>query len=122
MLEERKVQKAKITLMRHPKFALLQGILMVGKTQVVDNVPTACTNGRDETYGREFVRKLRDPELAFVIAHEAGHKMYRHLTTWKSLHDIDQTIDVVSIDRSGVSKTQLFKNGVGLDEVLCLLF
>ena len=86
MLEERKVQKAKITLMRHPKFALLQGILMVGKTKVADNVPTACTNGRDETYGREFVRKLRDPELAFVIAHEAGHKMYRHMTTWTKLH------------------------------------
>jgi predicted metal-dependent peptidase len=89
MLEERKVQKAKITLMRHPKFALLQGILMVGKTKVADNIPTACTNGRDETYGREFVRKLREPELAFVIAHEAGHKMYRHLTTWKKLHDED---------------------------------
>jgi predicted metal-dependent peptidase len=86
MLEERKVQKAKITLMRHPKFALLQGILMVGKTRIADNVPTACTNGRDETYGREFVKKLRDPELAFVIAHEAGHKMYRHLTTWTKLH------------------------------------
>jgi predicted metal-dependent peptidase len=86
MLEERKVQKAKITLMRHPKFALLQGILMVGKTRIADNLPTACTNGRDEIYGREFVRKLRDPELAFVIAHEAGHKMYRHMTTWTKLH------------------------------------
>jgi len=87
MLEERKVQKAKITLMRNPKFALLSGVLMVGKTSVVDAVPTACTNGRDEKYGREFVKKLRDPELNFVVAHENGHKMYRHLTTWKKLHD-----------------------------------
>jgi len=87
MLEERKVQKAKITLMRNPKFALLSGVLMVGRTSVVDNVPTACTNGRDERYGREFVKKLRDPELNFVVAHENGHKMYRHLTTWKKLHD-----------------------------------
>jgi predicted metal-dependent peptidase len=87
MLEERKVQKAKITLMRNPKFALLSGVLMVGKTSVVDGVPTACTNGRDERYGREFVKKLRDPELNFVVAHENGHKMYRHLTTWKKLHD-----------------------------------
>jgi predicted metal-dependent peptidase len=87
MLEERRVQKAKVTLMRNPKFALLSGILMVGRTYVKDDLPTACTNGRDESYGREFVKKLRDPELAFVIAHEAGHKMYRHLTTWKKLHD-----------------------------------
>jgi len=87
MLEERKVQKAKISLMRNSKFALLSGIMMVGRTRVDDNIPTACTNGRDERYGREFVKKLRDPELAFVVAHENAHKMYRHLTTWRKLHD-----------------------------------
>jgi hypothetical protein len=69
MLEERKLQKAKITVMRNPKFALLQGVMMVGKTYVTDLVPTACTNGRDEHYGRAFVKKLPDRELAFVIAH-----------------------------------------------------
>ena len=92
MLEERKVQKAKITLMRNPKFALLSGVLMVGKTSVVDNIPTACTNGRDERYGRAFVKSLRDQELNFLVAHENGHKMYRHLTTWKKLHDEDHAL------------------------------
>jgi predicted metal-dependent peptidase len=92
MLEERKVQKAKITLMRNPKFALLSGVLMVGKTSVVDNIPTACTNGRDERYGRAFVKSLRDQELNFLVAHENGHKMYRHLTTWKKLHDEDHRL------------------------------
>lgn len=87
MLEERRVQKAKISLMRNSKFALLSGIMMVGRTRVDDNISTACTNGRDERYGREFVKKLRDPELAFVVAHENAHKMYRHLTTWRKLHD-----------------------------------
>ena len=87
MLEERKLQKAKISLMRDPKFALLSGVLMVGKTYVVDDIPTASTNGRDEKYGRAFAKMLKDPELNFVVAHEAGHKMYRHLTTWKKLHD-----------------------------------
>ncbi len=89
MLEERKLQKAKITLMRSPKFALLQGVMMVGRTSVVDDIPTACTNGRDEKYGRKFVAMLSDKELAFVVAHEVSHKMYRHLTTWKKLHDED---------------------------------
>ena len=89
MLEERKLQKAKITVMRNPKFALLQGVMMVGRTHVREDIPTACTNGRDEMYGREFVKELSDKELAFVIAHEAGHKMYRHLSTWKKLHDED---------------------------------
>jgi predicted metal-dependent peptidase len=87
MLEERKVQKAKITLMRDPRFALWSGILMVGRTSVVDNIPTACTNGRDEKYGRKFVAMLKEPELNFVVLHENLHKAFRHLTTWKKLHD-----------------------------------
>jgi len=87
MLEERKVQKAKITLMRDPRFALWSGILMVGRTSVVDNMPTACTNGRDEKYGRKFVAELKEPELNFVVLHENLHKAFRHLTTWKKLHD-----------------------------------
>jgi len=87
MLEERKVQKAKITLMRDPRFALWSGILMVGRTSVVDNIPTACTNGRDEKYGRKFVAELKEPELNFVVLHENLHKAFRHLTTWRKLHD-----------------------------------
>ena len=89
MLEERKLQKAKISLMRDPKFALLSGVMMVGSTRVDDNIPTACTNGRDERYGRKFIQMLKEPELNYVVAHEAGHKMYRHMTTWKRLHEED---------------------------------
>ena len=92
MNEERKLQKAKIALMRSPKFALLSGILMVGKTRVDDNTPTACTNGRDERYGRAFVKELSDKELNFLVAHEGYHKMYRHLTTWRKLHDEDHSL------------------------------
>ena len=98
MLEERKLQKAKITVMRNPKFALLQGVMMVGRTYINDYIPTACTNGKDESYGREFVKKLSDKELAFVIAHEAGHKMYRHLSTWKKLHDEDARLANSAMD------------------------
>ena len=87
MQGERRLQKAKISLMRNEKFALFAGVLMVGRTFVKDDIPTACTNGRDELYGREFVKKLRDNELAFVVLHEAMHKAYRHLTTWKKLYD-----------------------------------
>ena len=123
MLEERRVQKAKISLMRNPKFALLSGVLMVGTTRVDETTPTAKTNGRDEVYGRGFVAKLRDTELAFLIAHEASHKMYRHLTTWKKLHDeshklANQACDYVinlmlkDLDTSGLIITMpMFRDG-----------
>lgn len=100
MNSERKLQKAKITLMRNSKFALLQGIMMVGKTTITDDpaIPTACTNGRDELYARKFVADLPDAELAFVVAHEAMHKMYRHLTTWKKLHDENRQLANIAAD------------------------
>lgn len=98
MLEERKLQKAKISLMRDPKFALLSGVMMVGSTRVDDNIPTACTNGRDERYGRKFIQSLKESELNFVVAHEAGHKMYRHLTTWKKLHEEDSRLANSAMD------------------------
>ncbi len=98
MNEERKLQKAKISLMRDPKFALLQGIMMVGRTYVDEDIPTACTDGRDERYGRKFVKDLKDNELNFVMAHEAGHKMYRHLTTWRKLYDEDRRLANAACD------------------------
>jgi predicted metal-dependent peptidase len=97
MNEERKLQKCKIALMRNSKFALLQGVMMIGKTRIAD-IPSACTNGRDEIYGREFVKKLSERELQFVIAHECSHKMYRHLTTWRKLHDEDHRLANMACD------------------------
>ena len=84
--------------MRNPKFALWSGIMMVGKTRVSDDIPTACTNGRDETYGRKFVRELKDAELGFVVLHENLHKAFRHLTTWKKLHDEDHRLANAACD------------------------
>lgn len=87
MTPERKLQRVKVTLLRNPKVALMSGILMLGKTYVDSTVPTARTNGRDEWYGEKFIESLTEKELAFVIMHEASHKMYRHLTVWRKLYD-----------------------------------
>lgn len=95
---ERKLHKAKITLMRNPKFVLWSGIMMIGKTQIVDNIPTACTNGRDEMYGREFVDKLPDKELSFTVLHETMHKMFRHLTVWKKLWEENAQLANIACD------------------------
>jgi len=98
MTEERKLQRVKITLLRNPKVALLSGILMVGRTSVCDKTPTARTNGKDEFYGRGFVKKLSEKELAFVVMHEASHKMYRHLTTWRKLYDENHMLANMACD------------------------
>jgi len=38
-------------------------VLMIGKRVVCDKTQTACTNGRDEKYGRAFCEALSDAEL-----------------------------------------------------------
>jgi len=82
---ERKLKKVKIGLMRERQYAMWSGIMMIGKTHIDDDTPTACTNGRDEWYGRKFIASLSDKELAFVILHENLHKAFRHMTTWYRL-------------------------------------
>ena len=95
---ERKLQRVKINLLRNPKVAVMSGILMVGRTFVDATLPTARTNGRDEWYGEKFIATLDERELAFVIMHEASHKMYRHLTTWKKLHDENHELANMACD------------------------
>ena len=89
---EQRIELVHVSLMRNKDFALFAGLFMVGKTSVSDLVPTARTNGRDAEYGRAFVDSLTDRELAFLVMHENMHKCYRHLTTWKGLHDIDHDL------------------------------
>jgi len=85
MTPERKLKKITINLMRSPLFADFSGILMLGKKYVVDNCPTAATDGRDEWYGRGFIEMMDEKMLGFVVLHEGAHKLLRQLTVWKKL-------------------------------------
>ena len=67
---EQRLTKAVVDIMASPKYVALAGVLMVGKREVSDDVPTACTNGRDEMYGRAFIEGLSDAELRFLVLHE----------------------------------------------------
>jgi len=84
---EQRVQKSHVALMNDPKYCLYSGIFMLGKTEVRDDMPTACTDGRNTYYGRKFVDKLSEPELKGLILHENLHKAFRHTTVWKHLYE-----------------------------------
>jgi len=86
---EQRLQKAAIDIMAHPRYMPLAGVLLIGKREVRDDIPTACTNGRDEFYGRAFVEGLNDKELRFLMLHEVYHKIYKHLFNLQNLFRID---------------------------------
>ena len=85
--EEQRIERATVQIMRHKNYIFLTNILMLGEAEVLDVDITACTDGRDVLYGRNFVASLTDAELRFLVIHEAFHKMYRHLITWRHLND-----------------------------------
>lgn len=83
---QQRIERAHVQLMRSKQYCMLSGIIMFGKSTVVDDIPTAATNGRDKYYGREFMEKLTEKELNFVVLHENFHVLYKHLTTWQHLY------------------------------------
>ena len=111
---EQRLMKATTDIVGNEEFVALAGVLMIGTKKVVDNLPTACTNGRDEAYGRAFVDSLNDAEFRFVMLHECYHKMYRHLTTWRHLDDIDRRRTNMACDyviNLKLADTDAHKNG-----------
>lgn len=95
---EQRIEKVHVALMRHNKFCLFSGLFMVGKVTVDDATPTAKTNGLDVVYGREFIDRLDDKQLGFLIIHENMHKAYRHLTTWEKLFKKDAQLANAACD------------------------
>ena len=95
MDRHREFKAIKIGLMRSEEFGLLRGLMMLGQTTFTEDIPTACTNGRDEWYNLDFLfdgisngRK----GIGFIQVHEPMHKAGRHLTIYASLHKINDRL------------------------------
>lgn len=101
-----RIKKAHISIMQHKKFCAYSGVLACGKVLVNDDVPTAATDGWDVRYNPKFIEEhmKSDPELRFLVLHEATHKAYRHLTVWRALHEEDAQLANAAAD--------FFVNGV----------
>jgi hypothetical protein len=91
---EQRLEKATANILAHKskKYVGLTGLLLYGDVTVSDTMSTACTDGKNEIYGRSFVEGLTDAELRFVRLHECYHKMYRHLLIWQHLWKEDKQL------------------------------
>ncbi len=95
---EQRIQRAHVRIMGHPSTLAFSGLVMVGTSEVRDDIPTACTNGRDVMYGRGFVEGLSDAELTAVVLHENLHKAYSHAWLWKHLWKEDAKLANMAAD------------------------
>lgn len=89
MNPEDRLLRARVAIMRDTRFIALAGLMMDTNhvCKLVDDIPTAATNGRDVLIGRQFIDTLDDPTLRFVVLHEYYHILFMHMITWKHLFD-----------------------------------
>jgi predicted metal-dependent peptidase len=83
----KRIERAHVELMAHKDTMEYASIIMVGKYKVMEEIPTACTNGIDVMYGKDFVGKLSDSDLRGLIMHENLHKTFQHTFLWKHLYE-----------------------------------
>lgn len=93
-----RINKAKIAIMRHPRFCRYSGVMACGKLTVTDTLPTAATDGWNVFINPDFVKTLTDPQLRLLILHEQQHKAYRHMVVWRSLMDEDAALSNIAAD------------------------
>ena len=93
-----RIIKAKVDLNKsHPFFSYILMNMQVEKTEHTDKVPTMAVGQYGDLYwNKEFVDKLDNDELKFVLAHEVGHVAtltfqrcgVRDLTLWNIATDL----------------------------------
>jgi len=74
-----KIKRAHIALMKHPETAMYSGIILMGKSTVEADVPTAYTDGFNKVYGEEFINKLKDEHVRGIVLHETLHIALKHV-------------------------------------------
>jgi predicted metal-dependent peptidase len=89
---EQRVDKCAADIMDRPYYTAEQPTFMVGEKRIVDEHPTAFTDGRNESYGRDFVMGLKVEELRFVQLHENKHKRDQDLTTYYWMFKLDAEV------------------------------
>jgi predicted metal-dependent peptidase len=82
---EQRIIACHTDIMQHPEFAMLSGVVCVGKV-IIDDRRTAATNGRDVYYGRAFSEALNQKQLRYVVLHENFHKALKHCTEYKDIN------------------------------------
>jgi predicted metal-dependent peptidase len=98
---ETRLKKANIKLIRHPETCLYGGVILMGETSIVDDekqCPTAYTDGYNKRYGRKFLEKLSDQEIAGLVLHETLHVMLKHIPRHRDLMKENSRLSNIAMD------------------------
>ena len=69
-----RIKRAHMTMFKHPQTALYSGVMLMGTSAVIDNCPTAYTDGVNKRYGRKFLEQItKEPQVRGLVLHENLH-------------------------------------------------
>ena len=92
------LKKAHMRLINHPETCLYAGVIMMGESTIVDDCPTAYTDGFNKRYGAAFLVTLSDPETAGLVLHENLHVILKHLPRHTDLWKADPRLANAAAD------------------------
>ena len=84
--QETRIKRGHMTLMKHRDTALYSGVMLMGSSEVADNVPTAYTDGVNKKYGRKFLESIADEsKVRGLILHENLHVALKQIAHGRSM-------------------------------------
>lgn len=96
---QQRLERAHVSLIRDPEYMMLAGIIMYGKTEVVDDPAlTAATDGVNTKYSEQFIATLSDQELMGLVLHEKMHCAYKHTFIWRWMYKEDPMLANMACD------------------------
>lgn len=84
--QEIAIKRAHVALMKHPETALYSGVMLMGKTEVVDAPFTAYTDGVNKRYGRAFLERIgSESKKRGLVLHENLHVALKQVIHGKAM-------------------------------------
>lgn len=94
---EQQLTKAHIWLMGEMRYIAMSGVIMAGKNEVTD-VATACTDGLNKYYGRQYFAGCDIRVQRAVVLHENWHVALRQLSVWENLWEENPKLANIAAD------------------------
>lgn len=80
-----RLKRLTISLLRTSQTAMYAGVLVMGKNEIVEDIPTACTDGFNCYYNADFFGAQSDSDARGLIMHEKLHIVLIHLPRMRRL-------------------------------------
>lgn len=97
--QEVRLKKAHIALMKHPETALYSGVMLMGKSEVSEEMFTAYTDGVNKKYSKPFIETISsEPKLRGLVLHENLHVALKQIPRGKDMFKEDSKIANMAAD------------------------